>query len=64
MHPRARLLSFVQIISSRGDRLPLPMIDEAQRLGICLETLITTRKKSEKTKPINHSKIKESPHGS
>jgi hypothetical protein len=40
------------------------MIDEAQRLGICLETLITTRKKSEKTKPINHSKIKESPHGS
>ena len=56
MHPRERVLSLAQIIAERGDRLPLSLIDEAERLNMSLERFITTEEKKENTKPTINSK--------
>jgi hypothetical protein len=54
MHPRERVLSLAQIISSRGEKLPLSLIDEAKRLNMSLERFVSPTE--EKTKPTINSK--------
>ena len=57
MHPRERVLSLVHLCVSKGESLPLTLIDEARRLNVDLSSVIATEVPKEKTKPTS----KESP---